>query len=107
MGLAARTVLCVVPSRSQQVAGVAFRQYLYAVTSAVELAIDSIGAQAYGGGLRLFGRTVDTTYQALLSTVIPRWVPFTATVDRRRLQFLRSVSASQHHVRDLLTDAAG
>jgi uncharacterized membrane protein YgaE (UPF0421/DUF939 family) len=105
-GVAALTVLCVVPLRTQRVARVAFRQYLHALIGAVELAIENLGAPGHGRSLRNSARTVDATYQALLSTVVPRRVPFIATVDSQRLQFLHSVSASRHYVRNLISDAA-
>jgi uncharacterized membrane protein YccC len=105
-GVAALTVLCVLPLRTQRVARVATRQYLLAVTTAVELAIKNLGAVASGGDLRNAARTVDAAYHEVLSTVVPLRLPFTAVGDSQRLQFLHSVSASRHYVRTLLTDTA-
>lgn len=103
-GIAAVTVLCVVPLRTGRVARVAAREYLQAVRAAIELATLRLLEPERDTELRAAARSVDAAYQALLTTIVPIQLPFTGGGDNQREQYLHSISASRHYVRNLLTD---
>jgi hypothetical protein len=103
-GIAAVTVLCVVPLRTGRVARVAAREYLRAVRSAAELAAQRLLEPELGLDLRPAARTVDAAYQALIATTIPMRSPFTGRADRDRDRYLHGIAASRNYVRNLLTD---
>jgi len=102
--IAAVTVLCVVPLRTGRVARVAVRQYIEAMSTLVELAVQRLLKPAGGVELRAATRGLDNAYQALVTTMVPMRLPFTSGASGLQGQILYSASASRHYARDLLAD---
>jgi len=105
--VAAVTVLCVLPLRGTQVAGLALRGYVQALSDLVQQGADRLLDPSSDPELRAAARRLDAAHQSLVTTVNSLGVPFFGPSNSRREQFLLSIAASRHYARNLLVDTAG
>jgi uncharacterized membrane protein YccC len=105
-GIAALTVLCVLPLRTGRVVRVAARHYVQALADVVEQAARRLADTGSDLDLRAAIRQLDADHQALVRTLLPLRIPFTNIADSGRERFLQTAAAARHYARNLLTDTA-
>jgi hypothetical protein len=105
-GVAALTVLCVLPLRTGRVARVAARHFLQALGEITEQATHQLANGGSRSDLRAAGRRLDAAYQAFVATMKPLGIPFVGIADSPRERLLHTAAASRHYARNLLTTIA-
>lgn len=107
-GVAALTVLCVLPLRNGRVARVAARHYVEALAEVAREAVERLtDPDRPLGALRTASRRLDASYQTLLASMSPLRVPLPGAGDGLRDQFLHSATAARHYARNLVVDTLG
>ena len=106
-GVAALTVVCVLPLRTGRVAGVAARHLVQAIEVLVGQAVATLQDPAAATDLRAAARDVDAAHQSLVRTLAALRTPFGNGGDTPREQFLQAATAARNYARNLLVDTVG
>jgi hypothetical protein len=104
--VAALTVLCVLPLRTERVARVAARHYVQTLADVAEQAARRLTDTGSDLDLRAAIRRLDADHQAVVSTLLPLRIPFANADDSQRERFLQTAAAARHYARNLLSDTA-
>lgn len=105
-GVAALTVLCVLPLRAGRVVRVAARQHVEALADVAREAVARMSGTGGDGQLRAAVRRLDGAYQTLVAAAAPLRNPLPGAAGGQREQLLLTASASRHYARNLITDTA-
>lgn len=104
-GIAALTVLCVLPLRTGRVARMGGRRFLVALGEVVDSAVAVLDGWGTVADLRGAVRRMDDAYQTLLAVSIAVRVPIFDRGGGQREQFMTAASAARNYARNLLVDA--
>jgi len=105
-GIAALTVICILPLRTGRVALVAARQYLDALSAVVQSSVQQLQDPRTPSELRGLLRHLDAEYQSLTATIASMGTPY-APRDADREKFLQTATAARNYARNLAVDTVG